>query len=487
MTVQNAGLSEMQQLKQRYIKVFEEPKELPPHRGVFDHLIPLTPGAGRVNIKPYRYPIKQRYIIEQLIQEMLDKGIIQNNSSPFASPVVLVGKKDGSWRLCVDYKELNNRTVKNKYPIPVIDELIDELSGETVFSKMDLRVGYHQMRVKGEDVYKTAFKMHTGHYEFLVMPFGLTIAPASFQEWMSHIFKPLLRRGVLVFFEDILVYSMSFEEHYKHSEAVFELMQGNQMFAKDSKCAFAVSKIEYLGHFISKDGVQTDPTKLSAIESWPVPASVNEVRSFLGLAGYYRKFVRNYAVISKPLTESTQKGGFQWSDDAQVVFQQLKQALTTALVLAVPDFSKNFVIETDASKKGIGAVLMQDHHPMTFISRSLGPRWQNLSVYEKELLAIGFPVQKWEQYISSSHFIIRTDQKSLKWLLKQKISTPFHQFWLSKLIGYDYEIVYKSGVENVVADSFSRKEGSEFFFQLCLWFLLICLKRLRTAIHWILI
>lgn len=452
---------ELSRLKQRFSMVFEEPKDLPPLRGVFDHPIPLELGSGPVNIRPYRYPIKQKDIIEKLIQEMLDRGIIQNSSSPFASPVVLVGKKDGSWRLCIDYRELNRKTVKNKFPIPVIEELLDELAGAAVFSKLDLRAGYHQMRVKPEDVYKTAFKTHTGHYEFLVMPFGLTNAPASFQGWMNHIFKPYLRKFVLVFFDDILVYSKDKDKHWSHLEAVFELMRDNMLFAKESKCAFGVKRIEYLGHFISQKGVETDPSKISAVNSWPVPTNVKDVRSFLGLAGYYRKFVRNYAIICKPLTELLKKGGFHWTEESQAAFTKLKQALTSAPVLAVPDFSKQFVIETDASQKGIGAVLMQDGHPLSFLSRSLGPKWQRLSVYEKELLAIVFAVQKWEQYVSGSHFIIRTDQKSLKWLLQQKISTPFQQFWLSKLMGFDYEITYKSGTENLVADALSRVEGSE--------------------------
>ncbi|XP_056692219.1 uncharacterized protein [Spinacia oleracea] len=386
---------ELNELKLTYSMVFEEPNDLPPVRGVFDHSIPLTPGTTPVNIRPYRYPLKQRDVIEQLVQEMLDRGIIQPSSSPFASPVVLVGKKDGTWRLCVDYRELNSKTIKNKFPIPIIDELIDELSGATVFNKLDLRAGYHQMRVKEDDVYKTAFKTHTGHYEFLVMPFGLTNAPASFQNWMNQVFKPLLRKCVLVFFDDILVYSKSLEDHWMHLTMVFDIMKANQMYAKLSKCIFATKKVEYLGHFISENGVHTDPQKIAAVNSWPVPSTVKELRGFLGLAGYYRKFVKGYAVISKPLTEQLKKNSFLWNDQAQNAFETLKLALVTAPVLAVPNFDKQFIVETDASKTGIGAVLMQEGHPLAFISRALGPKWQKLSVYEKELLAIVFAVQKW--------------------------------------------------------------------------------------------
>lgn len=343
------------------------------------------------------------------MQDMLERGIIQNSSSPFASPVVLVGKKDGTWRLYVDYRELNHRTIKNKFPIPVRDELIDELARATVFSKLDLRAGYHQLKVLEQDVYKTAFKTPAGHFEFLIMPFGLTNAHASFQGWMYSVSKPLLRRCVLVFFDDILVYSKTKAEHWDHLAAVFERMRKHLMFAKESKCSFALNKVEYPGHYISAQGVENDPTKVVVVESWHIPASVKELRSFLGLVGYYRKFVKNYSIISKLLTDLLKKGAFAWFETIQQAFITLKKALISAPVLVVPDFDKQLIVETNASKTGIGAVLMQDNHPLAYISRALGPRWQRLSVYEKELLAIVVAVQKWEQYLMSTHFVIRTD------------------------------------------------------------------------------
>ncbi|WOH00327.1 hypothetical protein DCAR_0519686 [Daucus carota subsp. sativus] len=336
--------SELEMLKSQYGDIFMEPKELPPSRGVFDHRIPLMEGSNPINIRPYRYPLKQRDVIEQMIDEMLQKGIIQNSASPFASPVVLVGKKDGSWRLCVDYRELNKKTIKDKFPIPVVDELIDELSGSTVFSKLDLRAGYHQLRMCDKDVFKTAFKTHSGHYEFLVMPFGLTNAPASFQGWMNAIFKPLLRRCVLVFFDDILIYSKTAADHWVHLKQVFELMRANLLFAKESKCSFMMEKVEYLGHFISAKGVETDAKKIKVVANWPVPTNVKELRSFLGLAGYYRKFIKNYAWISRELTDQLRKGAFNWNDNSQSAFDNLKTALVSAPVLALPDFNKLFVV-----------------------------------------------------------------------------------------------------------------------------------------------
>ena len=257
------------------------------------------------------------------------------------------------------------------------------------------------------------------------------------------------------------MYSKSLEEHVVHLQLVFEAMRQNKLFAKWSKCEFAVQKVEYLGHFISGSGISTDPAKINAVKEWPTPNSLKQLRGFLSLAGYYRRFVQNFGTIASPLHALTKKDSFLWSAEAQMAFDRLKEAMCNTPVLALPLFDKTFVVETDACGHGIGAVLMQEGHPVAYISRQLKGKQLNLSIYEKELLAVIFAVNKWRHYLLPEHFIIKTDQRSLKYLLEQRLNTPIQQQWLPKLLEFDYEIQYKHGKENLVADALSRVEGSE--------------------------
>jgi hypothetical protein len=366
---------------------------------------------------------------------MLAVGLIQKSSSPFSSSILLVKKKDNRWRFCVDYRQLNAITIKGKYPVPIIDEFLDELSGASWFTCLDLRSGFHQIRLKPGEEHKTAFQTHFGQFEFRVVPFGLTRAPGTFQDAMNTTLAPCLRQFVLVFFDDILIYSKTLEDHVRHIKQVFQLLSQDQWKVKLSKCVFAQREISYLGHVISQDGVATDPAKVSAISAWPTP-SVKELRSFLGLAGYYRKFVRNFGIISQPLTALLKKHAlFVWTQDQVDSFSALKDALCHSLVLALPDFSKTFCIETDANGCGVGAVLLQEGNPLAFFSRALGPKSQGLSTYEKEYMAILLAVQQWRQYLQHVEFIIYTDQKSLAQLNDQRIPTPWQQKVFTKLLG----------------------------------------------------
>lgn len=410
--------TQIQDLISEYDDIFTDPKFLPPPRLGFDHKIPLKEGSTPVNLRPYRYSIIQKDIVDKFVDEMLTQGIIQYSNNPYASPAVLVRKKDGSWRLCVDYRRLNQQTVKDRFPIPLIEDLMDELGGSAVYSKLDLRSGYHQLRMEQGEEYKTAFKTHAGHFEYLVIPFGLTNALASFQALMNHIFHPFLRRFVIIFFDDILIYSPSIEDHVLHLQTVFQVIRDQNLFLKKNKCCFATYKVEYLGHFITREGVTTDPSKVRAVADWHQPSYIKQLRGFLGLAGYYRRFVNDFGKIAKPLIDMLKKDSFIWSDISAAAFLTLKRALISTPVLALPNFSKTFVVETDASGTGIGAVLMQDKHPIAFISKSLGPKQQAMSIYERELLAIVYAVQKWGAYLAHGPFIIKTDQKSIKFLLE---------------------------------------------------------------------
>ncbi|KAJ7961036.1 Ty3/gypsy retrotransposon protein [Quillaja saponaria] len=333
-----------------------------------------------VRIRPYRYPIIQKDEIEKQIGEMLQAGVIRNSTSSLSSPIVMVRKKDGSWRLCVDYRQLNQLTIKDKFLILLVEELLDELHGVACFTKLDLRSGYHQIRMHEPDIHKTAFRLHNGHCEFLVMPFGLTNAPSTFQSLMNEMFRQHLRRFILVFFDDILVYSTDWYSHLVHLKTTFQLLKENQLLVKRSKCSFGASQVEYLGHIISFKGVAADENKVQCMKNWPSPSTVRELRGFLRLTGYYRRFIRDYGGIAKLLTELLCKEKFVWTSQAQLAFNTLKLAMCQAPVLAMPDFTQTFYVETDASDTGIGAILGQNGRPIAFISKALSPKHQALSV-----------------------------------------------------------------------------------------------------------
>ena len=361
-----------------------------------------------------------------------------------------------TWRLCIDYRKLNLHTIKNKYPIPMIEDLLDELHGACIFTKIDLRSGYHQIRMKEEDIEKTAFSTHIGLFEFLVMPFGVTNGPPSFHQLMHSVLGHLLRKCVLFFFDDILIFSKSYKEHLEHLQLVFEALRKHQLYAKISKCTFAQDRVEYLGYVITAAGVSTDPAKVEAIVQCPTPENVTHLRSFLGLADYYRRFIKNYGITCKPLFEALKKDGFKWEEAQENDFRQLKQHMTSAPVLAMPDFSIPFVLEADASGYGIGAVLMQRGQPIAFLSKAIGPKAAGWSTYDKEALAIIEAIKQWKHYFAASSIIIRTNQQSLKHIQEQKLTEGIQHKLLIKLLGYKFRVEYKKGKENKVVDALSR-------------------------------
>ncbi|GJW27748.1 putative reverse transcriptase domain-containing protein [Tanacetum coccineum] len=331
--------------------------------------------------------------------------------------------------MCIDYRELNKLTVKNRYPLPRIDDLFDQLQGSSVYSKIDLRSGYHQLRIREEDIPITAFQTRYGHYEFQVMPFGLTNAPAVFMDLMNRVCKPYLDKFVIVFIDDILIYSKNKEEHEKHLKIILELLKKEQLYAKFSKCDFWLESVQFLGHVINNKGVHVDPAKVEAIRNWSAPT---EVRQFLGLAGYYRRFIEGFSLISKPLTKLTQKNKkYEWGTEEDEAFQTLKQKLCSAPILALPKGTENFVVYCDASHKGYGAVLMQREKVIAYASRQL-----NESMWKTT----------------------RPNQLEQGYILDQKELNMRQRRWIELLSDYDCEIRYHPGKANVVADALSRKD-----------------------------
>lgn len=392
------------------------------------------------------------------LDELLEKGYIRPSSSPWGAPVLFVKKKDGSLRLCIDYRELNSVTIKNKYPLPRIDDLFDQLKGAGIFSKIDLRSGYHQLRIEENDIARTVFRTRYGHYEFTVMPFGLTNAPEVFMDLMHRTFRMFLDKFVVVFIDDFLVYSKNSEAHEEHLRQVLSKLREHQLYAKLSKCEFWLEEVAFLGHVISKEGVSVDPAKMRAITEWPTPKSVSDIRSFLGLAGYYRRFVMDFSTISRPMTNLMKKEcKFIWSSECEEAFQNLKNRLTSAPVLALPDEGQQYEVYSDASKYGLGCVLMQNRKVIAYASRQLKPYEVNYPTHDLELAAIVFALKIWRHYLYGVTCKIYTDHKSLKYIFTQKELNMRQRRWLELIKDYDLDIQYHEGKANVVADALSRK------------------------------
>ena len=441
-----------------YSDVFsEELPGLPPHREI-EFAIDVVPGATPTSITLYRMALVELKELNLQLQELLEKGFIRPSVSPWGAPVLFVKKKDGMLWLCVDYRQLNKMTVKNKYPLLRIDDLFDHLKGASVFSKIDLRSGYHQLRINDVDVHKTAFRTQYRHYEFLVMPFGLTNASAAFMDLMNPVFRSYVDRLVVVFIDDILVYSKDQEDHDTHLRVVLETLRKEQLYVKPSKYEFWLGEVSFLGHIMSEEGIRVDPKKIEVIIEWKPPRNVTKVRSFLGLAGYYRRFVKGFLMTAAPMTRLLQKNvRFEWSEKCQASFEKLKAFLTEGLVLTQPTYYKEYMIFSDASLNGLGCVLIQEGKAVAYASRQLKPYEKNYPTHDLELAAIVFALKIWRHYLYGEKCFIYTDHKSLKYLPSQRKLNLRQRRWMKLIKDYDCVINYHSGKANVVAYALSRK------------------------------
>jgi hypothetical protein len=446
-------------LLQEYEDVFpnDVPSGLPPIRGI-EHQIDFVPGATIPNRPTYRSNPEETKELQRQVEELMAKGHVRESMSPCAVPVLLVPKKDGTWRMCVDCRAINNITVKYRHPIPRLDDMLDELHGSCIFTKIDLKSGYHQIRMKEGDEWKTAFKTKYGLYEWLVMPFGLTNAPSTFMRLMNHALRAFLGRFVVVYFDDILVYSKSLDEHIDHLHCVLAVLRKEKLYANLKKCSFCLDKVVFLGYVVSAKGIAVDEEKVKAIKEWPTPKSITEVRSFHGLASFYRRFVKDFSTLAAPLTEIVKKSvGFKWGSEQDRAFIEIKERLCGAPLLALPDFSKTFEIECDASGIGIGAVLMQEKRPIAYFSEKLNGAALNYPTYDKELYALVRALETWQHYLWPKEFVIHTDHESLKHLKGQGKLNRRHAQWMEFIETFPYVIKYKQGKENIVADALSRR------------------------------
>jgi hypothetical protein len=416
------------------------PSGLPPIRGI-EHQIDFVPGATISNRPAYRSNPEETKKLQRQVEELLAKGHVRESMSPCAVPVLLVPKKDGTWRMCVDCRAINNITIKYRHLIHRLDDMLDELHGSCIFTKIDLKSGYHQIRMKVGDEWKTAFKTKYGLNEWLVMPFGLTNAPSTFLRLMNHALRAFLGRFVVVYFDDILVYSKSLDEHIDHLHCVLTVLRKEKLYANLKKCSFCLDNVVFLGFVVGAKGIAVDEEKVKAIKEWPTPKSITEVRSFHGLASFYRRFVKDFSTLATPLTEIVKKSvGFRWGSEQDRAFVEIKERLCGAPLLALPDFSKTFEIECDASGICIGAVLMQEKRPIAYFSEKLNGAALNYPTYDKELYAFVRALETWQHYLWPKEFVIHTDHESLKHLKGQGKLNRRHAQWMEFIETFPYVI-----------------------------------------------
>lgn len=424
-----------------------------------------TTDEDPVYCKSYRYPYHLKTEIQTQIQKLLDNKIIKPSMSPYSSPVWIVPKKmDASgkrkWRLVIDYRKLNEKTIEDKYPLPRIDEILDNLGKCVYFTTLDLAQGFHQIEMAQESVEKTAFCVNNGHYEYVRMPFGLKNAPATFQRVMDNILREYLYKFCFVYMDDVVIFSKSLHDHLVHLRQIFSKFKEFNLKVQLDKSEFLCKEVAFLGHVITPNGIKPNPQKGKAVQEYPLPKTLKEIRSFLGLVGYYRRFIQNFAKILTPFTRCLKKNTKINVDDPEYVnaFLKCKEILVNAPVLAYPDFDKTFHLTTDASNVAIGGVLSQNNHPIAFYSRTLISAEKNYSTIEKELLSIVENTRHFRPYLYGRHFKIETDHKPLVWLMSLKDPNSRLVKWRLKLEEFNYQVIYKKCKDNCVADALSRIE-----------------------------
>ena len=467
-TQANPQQLQVHKLLSEYSDVFPEdlPKGLPPKRYIAHH-INLVPGSQPTYKNHFRLSPQDLDELKVHLKDMIEKGFIRESHSPYGAPILFAKKpNDTKRRLCIDYRDLNKITIKDKYPLPRVDELLDRLHGAKYFTKLDLRSGYYQVRMAEEDIPKTAFNTRYGSYEYLVLPMGLTGAPSTFMSIMNNILRPYLDDFVVVYLDDILIYSNSFEEHMVHLEKVLKLLREHKLYAKESKCEFCLNEVKFLGYVVSSEGLKVDPAKVEAVKEWPVPASVSDVRSFLGFVGFYRKFINNHSKIVAPMSDLTKECNgkiFKWNAEAQEAFEKMKAALCAAPILVLPDPRLPYVVTTDASGYAIGACISQDQgkglQPIAYMSKKMLPAETRYPVHHKEMLAIVCALKEWRHYLHGSKFTCKvlTDHRSLTHFFTQPTLSERQARWSEFLSEFDFTIEYQEGKKNVVADALSRR------------------------------
>ena len=443
-----------------------EPKnsqKLPPHRPGVDHEIPLMPNAKPVYSSIYNLSETELNALKDYIDNIVAKGFIRPSKSPFGSPVLFVKKPDGSLRLCVDYRKLNDITIKNRYALPLISELFDRLKNAKLYTRLDMADAYNQLRIAESDEYKTAFRTRYGHFEYLVMPFGLTNAPASFQAYVNDCLRDFLDIFCVVYLDDVLIFSDTLEEHVVHVKKVLSRLRKYGLICKLSKCEFHVTSVSFLGFIISPDGISMEPDRVTAITEWPVPKSVQDVQIFLGFANFYRRFIEGYSRITSPISALLRKNQqFRWSSKAQEVFEELKHHFTSAPVLRHFDLDLPIRLHTDASGFAISGIISQLHdsqwHPVAFFSRKCILAECNYGTPDLEMLAIVESMRHWRHYLEGSRHPIQvlSDHKNLTTFMSTKVLNRRQARWAELLADYDFVLTHTPGKRNP-ADGPSRR------------------------------